>query len=138
MTDKARELLDDAAERAQALRGDVNEGLTSAQSQAATITHSKTERVHISTPKVLVGEKSATALALVVHELATNSIKYGALSNANGALDVKCSVNGSHRPTAGLPTGSAEDIDAATRSSRRHGSPESQYHRSNLRWPTGR
>jgi two-component sensor histidine kinase len=57
-------------------------------------THPKTERVHISTPKLLVGEKSATALALVVHELATNSIKYGALSNANGALDVKCSANG--------------------------------------------
>jgi two-component sensor histidine kinase len=56
--------------------------------------HSKTERVHISTPKLLVGEKSATALALVVHELATNSIKYGALSTANGALDVKCSANG--------------------------------------------
>jgi PAS domain S-box-containing protein len=52
--------------------------------------HSKTERVHITTPKFLVGEKSATALALVVHELATNSIKYGALSKANGALDVNC------------------------------------------------
>ena len=56
--------------------------------------HSKTEGVHISTPKLLVGEKAATTLALVVHELATNSIKYGALSNANGALDVKCSANG--------------------------------------------
>ena len=56
--------------------------------------HSKTERVHISTPRLLVGEKSATALALVVHELATNSIKYGALSNANGALDVQCSADG--------------------------------------------
>jgi len=54
----------------------------------------KTKGVHISTPKLLVGEKSATALALVVHELATNSIKYGALSNANGALDIKCSANG--------------------------------------------
>ena len=56
--------------------------------------HSKTERVHISTPRLLVGEKSATALALIVHkaELATNSIKYGALSNANGALDVQCST----------------------------------------------
>jgi two-component sensor histidine kinase len=57
-------------------------------------THSKAERVHISTTKLLVGEKSATALALVVHELATNSIKYGALSNAVGAIDIKCSANG--------------------------------------------
>lgn len=51
-------------------------------------------RVHISTPKVLVGEKSATALALVVHELATNSIKYGALSRENGTLEIKCSAEG--------------------------------------------
>ena len=49
-----------------------------------------TRRVQISSPEVLVGEKSATALALVVHELATNSIKYGALSNETGELDVKC------------------------------------------------
>lgn len=51
-------------------------------------------RVHMSIPKVLVGEKSATALALVVHELATNSIKYGALSRATGRLDVACSAEG--------------------------------------------
>ena len=45
-------------------------------------------RVHISVPELLVGEASATALALIVHELATNSIKYGALSKATGAVDV--------------------------------------------------
>src|SRR5689334_17121033 len=55
-------------------------------------TNSKTGRVHISAPQLLVGEKSATALALVVHELATNSIKYGALSNTDGVLDIECSV----------------------------------------------
>jgi two-component sensor histidine kinase len=52
------------------------------------------ERVHITTPEVLVGEQSATALALVVHELATNSIKYGALSSAKGTLEIKCSAAG--------------------------------------------
>jgi two-component sensor histidine kinase len=55
--------------------------------------HSKTARVRISTPRLLVGEKSATAIALIVHELATNSMKYGALSNADGTLDVECSTD---------------------------------------------
>jgi two-component sensor histidine kinase len=35
-----------------------------------------------------VGEAAATTLALVVHELATNSLKYGALSVPTGTLDV--------------------------------------------------
>nr|WP_040573525.1 sensor histidine kinase [Methylocystis rosea] len=45
-------------------------------------------RVRVSVPELLVGEASANAFALVVHELATNSIKYGALSQATGTLDV--------------------------------------------------
>jgi two-component sensor histidine kinase len=72
-------------------------------------TRPETERVHISTPKLLVGEKSATALALVVHELATNSIKYGALSSANGSLDIRCSTDDGEveivwRESGGPPT----------------------------------
>jgi len=45
-------------------------------------------RVRVSVPELPVGEASSTTLALVVHELATNSIKYGALSKATGTLDV--------------------------------------------------
>ena len=37
-------------------------------------------RIRVSVPKMNVGETSSTALALVIHELATNSAKYGALS----------------------------------------------------------
>ncbi|MCW6511888.1 PAS domain-containing protein [Hyphomicrobiales bacterium BP6-180914] len=48
------------------------------------------DRVLVTVPELIVGEASATALALVVHELATNSIKYGALSTATGTLDVSC------------------------------------------------
>ena len=48
------------------------------------------ERVHIAAPELRVGDAAATTLALVVHELATNSIKYGALSAADGTLDVSC------------------------------------------------
>jgi two-component sensor histidine kinase len=50
-------------------------------------------RVRISVPKMAVGEESATALALVLHDLATNSLKYGALSAPNGTLDVACSAH---------------------------------------------
>jgi two-component sensor histidine kinase len=48
-------------------------------------------RIRVSVPEVRVGEAAATTLALVVHELATNSvIKYGSLSVAGGTLDVSC------------------------------------------------
>ncbi len=50
-------------------------------------------RVHISVPEMRVGEAAATTLALVMHELATNSIKYGALSAADGTLDVSCDAH---------------------------------------------
>ena len=41
-----------------------------------------------------VGESAANTLALVLHELATNSLKYGALSSATGTLDVSCTHSG--------------------------------------------
>jgi two-component sensor histidine kinase len=40
-----------------------------------------------------VGEVAATTLALVVHELATNSLKYGSLSVPTGVLDVSCDAS---------------------------------------------
>jgi two-component sensor histidine kinase len=51
-------------------------------------------RVRVSVPRMSVGEKSATTLALVVHELATNSLKYGALSAGSGTLDLSCTGDG--------------------------------------------
>jgi two-component sensor histidine kinase len=47
-------------------------------------------RIRVSVPRLGVGETAATNLALVVHELATNSIKYGALSVKTGTLDISC------------------------------------------------
>jgi two-component sensor histidine kinase len=52
-----------------------------------------TVRIRVSVPKMNVGESSSTALALVIHELATNSTKYGALSLASGTLDVSCNAS---------------------------------------------
>lgn len=47
-------------------------------------------RIRVSVPRLAVGEAAANALALVIHELATNSLKHGALSAASGTLDVSC------------------------------------------------
>jgi two-component sensor histidine kinase len=47
-------------------------------------------RIRVSVPRMGVGEQAATTLALVVHELATNSLKYGALSSPDGTLDISC------------------------------------------------
>lgn len=49
-----------------------------------------TDQIRLFVPELLVGDASATSLALIVHELATNSLKYGALSNAAGKLEVVC------------------------------------------------
>jgi two-component sensor histidine kinase len=45
-------------------------------------------RIRVAVPRMGVGEAAATTLAMVVHELATNSVKHGALSSATGTLDV--------------------------------------------------
>jgi two-component sensor histidine kinase len=49
-------------------------------------------RIRVSVPRMSVGDASTTVLALIVHELATNSLKYGALSVETGTLDVSCSA----------------------------------------------
>jgi two-component sensor histidine kinase len=45
-------------------------------------------RIRVAVPRMGVGEKAATTLAMVVHELATNSVKHGALSADAGSLDL--------------------------------------------------
>lgn len=45
-------------------------------------------RIRIAVPRMGIGERAAHALALVVHELATNALKYGSLSVGTGTLDV--------------------------------------------------
>lgn len=53
-------------------------------------------RIRIALPRTGVGEGAATNLALVIHELATNSLKYGSLSADTGTLDVSGAIDGDH------------------------------------------
>ncbi|WP_421580293.1 sensor histidine kinase [Shinella sp. M31] len=52
-------------------------------------------RIRVAVPRIGVGDGTATALSLIIHELATNSVKYGALSADTGTLDVSGSTTGS-------------------------------------------
>ena len=53
-------------------------------------------RIRVAVARMGVGERTATALAMVIHELATNSVKYGSLSCSSGFLDVSSKTDGDH------------------------------------------
>ena len=50
------------------------------------------DRIQVQAPDVQVGETAAATVALIVHELATNSLKYGALSASGGSLAIECTA----------------------------------------------
>lgn len=53
-------------------------------------------RIRVAVARMGVGERTASALAMVIHELATNSVKYGSLSCSAGFLDVSSKIDGDH------------------------------------------
>ncbi|WOC16409.1 sensor histidine kinase [Pseudochrobactrum sp. MP213Fo] len=46
-------------------------------------------RVHIEGPPVTLGSKQALSMVMALHELGTNAVKYGALSNADGSIEIQ-------------------------------------------------
>jgi len=50
------------------------------------------DRVQLEGRKILIGPKGALSMSLAVHELMTNALKYGALSNATGTVSVSWDV----------------------------------------------
>ena len=50
------------------------------------------DRIRLNGPKVRLPPKTAIAIALALHELATNAVKYGALSGADGYVDFTWSL----------------------------------------------
>jgi two-component sensor histidine kinase len=60
-------------------------------------------RLHVQGPRVRLTPRMALALAMALHELATNAVKYGALSNKSGTVAIAWSVsNGATPPRLSL------------------------------------
>ena len=52
------------------------------------------DRLRLDGPDVTIGPEAALTLALAFHELATNALKYGAMSNTTGTIDLSWKVAG--------------------------------------------
>ncbi|THD79447.1 MAG: histidine kinase [Phenylobacterium sp.] len=73
-------------------------------------------RIRVAVPRMGVGQGTATALAMVVHELATNSVKHGALSVDAGTLDISSTTDDADlyltwAETGGPPVREAPQMD---------------------------
>jgi len=73
-------------------------------------------RIGIAGEDVDVDDRSATPLALLIHELATNGTKYGALSNEHGRVDIATRVEDDYLVLEWNESGGPEV----------HGSPDSE------------
>ena len=62
------------------------------RSQLESFAGSELERITLSGPEVRVAANIAQALGMSLHELATNAVKYGALSNDTGTVDISWQV----------------------------------------------
>ncbi|HYV04380.1 MAG TPA: HWE histidine kinase domain-containing protein [Blastocatellia bacterium] len=60
-------------------------------------TDETSHRLSIKGPPITLSEQTAGGLALAFHELATNAVKYGALSGASGSISLSWSISKSHQ-----------------------------------------
>ncbi|ANY84217.1 hypothetical protein BB934_38950 (plasmid) [Microvirga ossetica] len=56
------------------------------------------DRIHVQGPPIQIPPRMALALAMALQELATNAVKYGALSNGTGQIRVHWKLNGASTP----------------------------------------
>lgn len=62
--------------------------------EAAAYLGDQAGRVHLTGPPLTIQPGAFTALSLVIHELITNSVKYGAFSNGRGRIEIAVTMLG--------------------------------------------
>ena len=72
--------------------------------------------ISINGPPVLLKQSAAQSFALVVHELATNAAKHGALSRPTGSVTVRWKFNPTRRPPSCVSFGKSEEAQGLTAS----------------------
>jgi PAS domain S-box-containing protein len=75
----------------------------------------ETGRIAYHGPNVTVSHQATTSLSLALHELATNAIKYGALSNIDGRVAVNWSLNGDQFEMRWIESGGPPVVEPARR-----------------------
>lgn len=77
---------------------------------------SKLENISITAPEILVSESSITSVAMLIHELATNAAKYGALSTDTGRIALTCKDEGGEIEITWTESGGPEPDSSSLRS----------------------
>ena len=72
-------------------------------------------RVRLAGPEVLLEPQGFTTVALVIHELMTNSAKYGALSDSRGHIDIETSLDARRRLVINWSESGGPPVKAPTR-----------------------
>jgi two-component sensor histidine kinase/CheY-like chemotaxis protein len=57
------------------------------------------KRIHFEGPVVRISSAAAQSIGMVVHELSTNAVKYGALSGEQGRIEIAWEINSCAEPT---------------------------------------
>lgn len=64
--------------------------------------HNGVSRIRATGPELTVGRDAGTTIALCLHELITNAIKYGALSASDGTVEISWSIDRTDEPDFSL------------------------------------
>jgi two-component sensor histidine kinase len=72
-------------------------------------------RIRVAVPRMGLGEKAGITLAMVFHELATNSVKHGCLSAGAGMLDVSTRADGTELVLIWAESGGPKIVGPPTR-----------------------